>query len=215
MTNGIYGLPEDRVDFCLQLGRNFAIKVVIGGQADTAVRQRADVDAAAGELTLGLGFDHRVDGIVQALHAGGDEDVLLVGQGVVLVHVHADAPLAVLLSRRQATVAGLAAHAKDDVYALVDERLAACVNIIPSVESLYRWQGHVHHDQEVLLVAKTAAVALQRLAKRVKQLHSYDTPEIIALPIVAGAEDYLRWMDEETQSAGASAKRIEIRTDSE
>jgi periplasmic divalent cation tolerance protein len=99
--------------------------------------------------------------------------------------------------------------------ALVDERLAACVNIIPSVESLYRWQGHVHRDQEVLLVAKTTAAGLERLAKRVKQLHSYDTPEIIALPIVAGASDYLRWIDEETQPSGPPTQTIEARTDSE
>lgn len=98
--------------------------------------------------------------------------------------------------------------------ALVEERLAACVNIIPSIESLYRWQGHVHHDQEVLLIAKTTTAALEQLGNRVKQLHSYDTPEVIALPIIAGAEDYLLWIDEETRSSGPSTQRIEVRTDS-
>jgi len=100
-------------------------------------------------------------------------------------------------------------------HALVEERLAACVNIIPSIESIYRWQGQVHHDQESLLIAKTTAAALEQLGQRVKELHSYDTPEIIAVPIVAGAEDYLLWMDEETRSSGSSAQRIEVRTASQ
>jgi periplasmic divalent cation tolerance protein len=99
--------------------------------------------------------------------------------------------------------------------ALVNERLGACVSIIPSLESVYRWQGRVHHDQEVLLLVKTTAAALERLVKRVKQLHSYDTPEIIALPIVAGADDYLRWIDQETQPPGPSTQTIEVRADGE
>ena len=95
---------------------------------------------------------------------------------------------------------------------LVEERLAACVNIVSPIQSVYRWEGEVHDDQEVLLIAKTATGMLERLAGRVKQLHSYELPEIIALPIVAGAEDYLRWIDVET---GASheppATSIKIR----
>ena len=100
---------------------------------------------------------------------------------------------------------------------LVDERLAACVNVIPTVDSIYRWQGHVQHDQEVLLMAKTSAAALEQLAKRVKQLHSYDTPEIIALPIVAAARDYLHWIDDETQASTATStsRRIEVQTDTD
>jgi periplasmic divalent cation tolerance protein len=82
--------------------------------------------------------------------------------------------------------------------ALVEERLAACVNIVSPIQSVYRWEGKVHDDQEVLLIAKTATAMLEDLAARVKQLHSYELPEIIALPIVAGAKDYLRWIDVET-----------------
>ncbi|MGC8787070.1 MAG: divalent-cation tolerance protein CutA [Anaerolineae bacterium] len=84
-------------------------------------------------------------------------------------------------------------------HALVEERLAACVNLIAPIESVYRWQEQVQVDQEVLLIVKTTAAAIEKLAERVKQLHSYELPEIIALPILAGAKDYLRWIDEQTQ----------------
>ncbi len=83
--------------------------------------------------------------------------------------------------------------------ALVEERRAACVNIVAPVQSVYRWQGEVQTDQEALLIVKTQAQALEGLAKRVKQLHSYEVPEVIALPILAGAEDYLRWIDEQIE----------------
>jgi periplasmic divalent cation tolerance protein len=82
--------------------------------------------------------------------------------------------------------------------ALVEEKLAACVNIISPVHSIYRWEGEMQTDQEVLLIAKTAAARMEGLAQRVRQLHSYQVPEIIALPLVAGSQDYLRWMDEQT-----------------
>lgn len=85
--------------------------------------------------------------------------------------------------------------------ALVEERLAACVNIVAPVQSVYRWQGEIQTDQEALLIVKTTTEAMEKLAKRVKQLHSYELPEVIALPILAGAEDYLRWIDEQTQAA--------------
>jgi periplasmic divalent cation tolerance protein len=93
---------------------------------------------------------------------------------------------------------------------LVEERVAACVNIVSPIQSVYRWQDRVQDDQEVLLIAKTAGKMLDKLATRVKQLHSYDVPEIIALPIVAGAEDYLQWIDEQTRQSGdASAPKSE------
>jgi periplasmic divalent cation tolerance protein len=82
---------------------------------------------------------------------------------------------------------------------LVEERLAACVNIVPAVRSVYRWQGQIHDDQEVLLTAKTTEQMFQALATRTRQLHSYEVPEIVALPIVAAGEDYLRWIDEQTR----------------
>ena len=83
-------------------------------------------------------------------------------------------------------------------HALVGERLAACVNIIRSVRSIYRWQGRIEDAQEVLLIAKTKRVLFERLRKRVKELHTYSVPEIIALPLVEGDEEYLNWLGQET-----------------
>ena len=87
--------------------------------------------------------------------------------------------------------------------ALVEERLAACVNRIPAVHSVYRWQGKVEESTEELLVIKTRADLFAALEKRVRELHSYSVPEIIALPIMNGSEAYLKWLGE--QVAGSSA----------
>lgn len=80
--------------------------------------------------------------------------------------------------------------------ALVNERLAACVNIIPGLRSIYRWEGKICDDREVLLVAKTKQTIFEKLKDRVRSLHPYTTPEIIAIPVTAGFEDYLAWVDE-------------------
>lgn len=77
---------------------------------------------------------------------------------------------------------------------LVEERLAACVNIIPSVTSVYRWQGAVQCDAEVQLVIKSSANKLQALEKRILSLHPYDTPEVIALEPEQVSEKYARWV---------------------
>ncbi len=82
--------------------------------------------------------------------------------------------------------------------ALVEERLAACVNLLP-VESVYRWQGQLEEASEILLVVKTCHGRLDALAARVRALHSYTVPEIIALPLLAGWPPYLQWLEEETQ----------------
>ena len=81
---------------------------------------------------------------------------------------------------------------------IVEGRLAACVNIVRGVRSLYRWQGKTEDEEEVLMVAKTRRALFADLTKRVKELHRYSVPEIIALPIVEGSEDYLEWLGEET-----------------
>jgi len=82
--------------------------------------------------------------------------------------------------------------------ALVAERLAACVNILGAVRSVYRWQGAVERADEVAMIAKTTENLFDRLAARVRALHSYDTPAIVAWPIVAGDAAYLDWIAAET-----------------
>jgi len=79
--------------------------------------------------------------------------------------------------------------------ALVRSLLAACVNIIPGVTSIYCWQEEVQEDQEWLLVVKTRRDVLDQVIRQVQGLHSYDLPEIIALPLVGGSREYIRWLD--------------------
>jgi periplasmic divalent cation tolerance protein len=82
--------------------------------------------------------------------------------------------------------------------ALVDERLAACVNRIAPVQSVYRWQGNVEQSEEQLLIIKTQRRLFAALEKRVRELHSYSVPEIVALPIIDGSQDYLQWLGDQT-----------------
>ena len=96
--------------------------------------------------------------------------------------------------------AGSTEEAQGIATSLVEERLAACVNIVGPVESVYRWEGKVQRDQERLLVIKARSSSFDRLAERVRELHSYDTPEVIALPIVAGSEAYLKWLQASTKA---------------
>jgi periplasmic divalent cation tolerance protein len=77
---------------------------------------------------------------------------------------------------------------------LVSARLAACVQILPEIESVYRWQGEVKREKETLLLAKTLRSRFDELESKVRALHSYETPEIIALPITAASEPYLKWL---------------------
>ena len=83
--------------------------------------------------------------------------------------------------------------------ALVNERLAACCNIIEGVNSVFWWEGKVSRESEVLIMAKSIGALFERIEKRVKEIHSYEVPEIIALPIAAGSEDYLKWIEDETE----------------
>jgi periplasmic divalent cation tolerance protein len=82
--------------------------------------------------------------------------------------------------------------------ALVERRLAACVNIIPKLRSIYMWKGQLCDDTEELLVIKTRTARLDELTAAVKDLHPYEVPECIALPIEAGSYDYLEWLAKET-----------------
>jgi periplasmic divalent cation tolerance protein len=99
--------------------------------------------------------------------------------------------------------AGSSGEGERLAHALIDERLAACVNRITGVQSVYRWQGKVEQSAEEMLVIKTRADRFAALEKRVRELHSYSVPEVIALPIMNGSEAYLKWLGE--QVAGSSA----------
>ena len=80
---------------------------------------------------------------------------------------------------------------------VVRKRLAACVNIVLGpIQSIYRWKGKVQSEREVLIVIKTTVKRLVELEKEVKQLHSYDVPEFVVIPISAGSPEYLAWLEE-------------------
>ena len=92
---------------------------------------------------------------------------------------------------------GSAAEAERLAVALVEERLAACVNRVHGIHSVYRWEGKVEQSEEELLVIKTRQELFAALEKRVRELHSYSVPEIIALPLIEGNEAYLKWLQEQ------------------
>ena len=82
---------------------------------------------------------------------------------------------------------------------LVEEGVAACVNIISPVRSIYRWEGKIWDEKEWVLIIKTQKKRFEELEKKVKSLHSYSVPEVIALPIVEGSASYLKWLEETTK----------------
>ena len=79
---------------------------------------------------------------------------------------------------------------------IINSKLGACVNLVSEVDSIYWWKGNVEKDKECLLIVKTSAERFGRLLEEVKSRHPYTVPEIIALPIIAGNEDYLKWIEE-------------------
>ncbi len=89
--------------------------------------------------------------------------------------------------------------AMDVAKALVEQRLAACVNIMPGVQSIYRWQGQIEQDREVTLIIKSVRSRYAELETAIKSAHPANVPEIIAVPIIAGLPDYLHWLTEETK----------------
>lgn len=99
--------------------------------------------------------------------------------------------------------AGSTSEASRLARALVEERLAACVNQIGPIQSVYRWEGKLEESVEQLLIIKTRKELFPALEKRVRELHSYSVPEIVALPIIDGSPDYLRWLGEQA-TAGAA-----------
>ena len=103
----------------------------------------------------------------------------------------ASAPVVLVL-----TTIGADADAPALARTLVDERLAACVNILPPMTSIYRWKGNVEEDREQLLVIKTAATRAQSLMDRIRQLHPYEVPELLVVPASDGSAAYLDWVVE-------------------
>jgi periplasmic divalent cation tolerance protein len=79
---------------------------------------------------------------------------------------------------------------------LVEERLAACVQIVDRIRSIYRWQGKVHEEPEVLLIVKTAEPLIPRIEALLREIHPYEVPELAAVPITAGSAAYLKWLAE-------------------
>ena len=80
---------------------------------------------------------------------------------------------------------------------IVEERLAGCVNIIPTIKSLYWWKGEIEEDSESILIAKTKVSNIENIIKRVKEIHSYENPAILAIPIIEGSKTYLDYLDGE------------------
>ena len=80
---------------------------------------------------------------------------------------------------------------------LVEKRLAACVQLVPGLRSVYRWKGEIEEESEILLVIKSRRDLFRRLEAELRKLHSYETPEIVALTVVDGSADYLEWLDRE------------------
>ena len=81
---------------------------------------------------------------------------------------------------------------------LVEEQLVACVNIIPKIESIYRWKGKIENTEEIAIIAKTTDANVKKTITRIKQLHNYEVPDIIVLPIIGGLKEYLDYITNET-----------------
>ena len=94
------------------------------------------------------------------------------------------------------TAASSSDEARRIARALVERRLAACVNILPQIESVYRWKGKVEEAQEWLLIIKTTAAAFERVRDVIRELHSYELPECVCVSIEDGSPEYLKWIGE-------------------
>jgi periplasmic divalent cation tolerance protein len=96
------------------------------------------------------------------------------------------------------TTANSMENASKIAHALLNERLVACVNVVPKIQSIYSWKNKVVEDKEIMMVMKTKAILFEKVKEKILGLHQYTTPEIISLEIKEGSEDYLNWIDKET-----------------
>jgi periplasmic divalent cation tolerance protein len=96
-------------------------------------------------------------------------------------------------------------QARDIARSVVAEKLAACANILPGMTSVYCWEGHVEEGEETVLILKTRTVLVRKLSARVKELHSFDVPCVVEIPLGGGNPDYFAWIAGETVS-GASVR---------
>jgi periplasmic divalent cation tolerance protein len=89
--------------------------------------------------------------------------------------------------------------ARKIAHILVEEQMVACVNIIPNIESIYRWKGSIEEEKEFILIAKTVDENITKTIKRIKEFHTYELPDIIAIPITDGLEEYIEYINRETE----------------
>ena len=97
------------------------------------------------------------------------------------------------------TTAGSETEAHKIAHALVERRLAACVNIVPRMQSVYRWEGKVEEAEEYLLVIKTAKLREEQVQAAIRELHSYELPECISIPMEGGSAEYLKWLSDSVE----------------
>jgi periplasmic divalent cation tolerance protein len=89
--------------------------------------------------------------------------------------------------------------ARKIAHSLIDEQMVACVNIIPNIESIYKWKGKIEENNEYILIAKTVDENVGKTIERIKNLHTYELPDIIVIPVIGGLQSYLDYIDKETE----------------